>query len=225
MPHDLSPTGHDRTTSPDRDLDSSDIMTPSPSRKQQKAPQVTTRIAPNPHVAFALSPNTSAAQQRQRARDSNTTPTKARASSGDTADISAAHNASGTSDEAELKDPQSLDWYIEGPGQRVGYDDFSTIDWIFEYAKERQRKRLLTATGLGGYLRGLADNSQIWIILIATGVAVGGIAAAIDIVSDWLGDLKVGVCTDISAGGRFYLNRYFCCWGLDGIVASRLTSS
>lgn len=36
-------------------------------------------------------------------------------------------------------------------------------------------------------------------------------AAAIDIVSDWLGDLKEGFCKP-----TFYLNRGFCCWGISG---------
>jgi len=107
---------------------------------------------------------------------------------------------------------------VEGPGRRVGYDDLTAIDWIFEYAKERQRLRILglNASGLLGSARQLADASQIWLILIATGIAVGAIAAGIDVVSDWLGDLKTGYCSNVSAGGKFYLNKYFCCWGLDG---------
>ena len=71
------------------------------------------------------------------------------------------------------------------------------------------------------------DSSQAWIILICTGthtplwsfgdrelmvgVSVGILAAAIDIVTDWLGDLKEGFCRP-----TFYLNRGFCCWGISG---------
>ncbi|KAL3469612.1 chloride channel [Aspergillus californicus] len=108
-----------------------------------------------------------------------------------------------------------LDWYMEGPGRRVGYDDFTAIDWIFEYTKERQRKRLLSASGQGmlGYVRKLLDASNVWLVLIATGISVGIIAASIDIVSDWLGDIKAGYCKNGPGGGRFYLNRSFCCWG------------
>ncbi|KAL5340729.1 chloride channel [Aspergillus crustosus] len=108
-----------------------------------------------------------------------------------------------------------LDWYIEGPGRRVGYDDFTAIDWIFEYTKERQRKRLLSTSGQGllGYARKLFDASTVWLVLIATGISVGIIAASIDIVSDWLGDIKAGYCKNGPGGGRFYLNRSFCCWG------------
>jgi len=128
------------------------------------------------------------------------------------------------SDLQDAKDPNGLDWYVEGPGKRVGYDDLTAIDWVFEYSKERQRLRILNAntTGLIGHLRHFADSGQIWVILVFTGIAVGTIAACIDLVSDWLGDLKTGYCSNVAGGGRFYLNKYFCCWGLDSKSISRL---
>lgn len=104
---------------------------------------------------------------------------------------------------------------MEGPGRRVGYDDLTAIDWIFEYAKERQRLRYLYsgASGMVGYLKQLVDASQIWLILVATGIMSGWIAAFIDVASDWLGDLKTGYCSNIDGDGKFYLNKGFCCWG------------
>ena len=114
------------------------------------------------------------------------------------------------------KDGVPLDWYVEGPGRRVGYGDLTAIDWIFEYTKERQRLRILSsgATGLMGYIRQQLDASQVWVILVLTGLAVGAVAAGIDIVTNWLGDLKGGYCTSAD-GGAFYLNRAFCCLGYD----------
>lgn len=107
---------------------------------------------------------------------------------------------------------------MEGPGRRVGYDDMTAIDWIFEYTKERQRLRMLRsgAKGLLGYAHELLDASQVWFVLIGTGIAAGVLAAGIDIASDWLGDLKTGYCQNGPGGGKFYLNRGFCCWGLEG---------
>lgn len=107
---------------------------------------------------------------------------------------------------------------MEGPGRRVGYDDFTAIDWIYEYTKERQRKRLLYSSGQGilGHVRRFLEAGNIWFVLVATGIAVGIIAASIDIATNWLGDLKTGYCKNGSGGGKFYLNRSFCCWGLDG---------
>jgi chloride channel 3/4/5 len=120
--------------------------------------------------------------------------------------------------DSDAKDPSAVaDWYIEGPGRRVGYDDLTAIDWIFEYAKERQRLRVLhsSTSGLIGQIRQIADASQIWLVLIATGIASGLVAAFIDVASDWLADIKGGVCGNVQHGGRFYLSRGFCCWGVD----------
>jgi chloride channel 3/4/5 len=115
----------------------------------------------------------------------------------------------------DAKDHAALDYHVEGPGRRVGYDNLTAIDWIFEYAKERQRLKVLrsNAVGLLGSFQSIADSSHTWIILVATGVAVGAIAAAIDITSGWLGDLKAGYCSNVQDGGKFYLNKGFCCWG------------
>ena len=116
-----------------------------------------------------------------------------------------------------VKDGAPLDWYVEGPGRRVGYEDLTAIDWIFEYTKERQRLRVLSsgAGGLMGYAQHFLDGSQVWIILLLTGLSVGAIAAGINITTDWLGDLKLGYCSSGPESGQFYLNRAFCCLGYD----------
>ncbi|KAF4123236.1 chloride channel 3/4/5 [Geosmithia morbida] len=130
--------------------------------------------------------------------------------------LSAIGNSNGSS-----KYDAPLDWYIEGPGRRVGYEDLTAIDWIFEYNKERQRIRSLapdTGGGGGGVVgtfRHLVDASQIWIIILLTGLSVGALAAIIDISTDWLGDLKEGYCSSGPEGGKFYLNKRFCCFGYD----------
>ena len=127
------------------------------------------------------------------------------------------HNVGG------VKDGGSVDWYVEGQGRRVGYEDSTAIDWIFEYTKERQRLRILysSATGVLGYVRQFLDASQIWVLLILTGLAAGLFAAAIDVASDWLGDIKGGYCSAGQDGGHFYLNKYFCCFGYDEFAQCR----
>jgi chloride channel 3/4/5 len=121
----------------------------------------------------------------------------------------------------ELAEPKSsdLDWYVEGPGRRVAYDDLTAIDWIFEYTKERQRLQKLLAGegGIVGYARQLLDASHVWLVLVLTGIAVGFLAAAINIAGDWLSDIKGGYCKTGEDGGRFYLNKAFCCWGHDDL--------
>lgn len=117
-----------------------------------------------------------------------------------------------------MKDGADLDWYVEGPGRRVGYDNLTAIDWIYEYAKERQRLRVLysNTAGIIGHIRQIHDASQIWIVLILAGIASGVVAAFIDISSDWLADLKTGFCSNQATGGKFYLSRNFCCFGYEG---------
>jgi len=119
---------------------------------------------------------------------------------------------------ARSKEGVDVDWYVEGPGRRVGYDDLTAIDWIFEYTKERQRLRKLFATsdGLLGYARQLLDASHVWFILVFTGISIGLVAAGISIASDWLGDIKTGYCRSGEGGGQFYLNKQLCCFGHDG---------
>jgi chloride channel 3/4/5 len=119
------------------------------------------------------------------------------------------------------------DYHAEGPGRRVAYEDLTAIDWIFEYTKERQRQRALHSTAttsalhpsstlpaLLSYIRRLLDASQVWIVLILSGLAVGALAAAIDVATDWLGDFKYGFCSSVD-GGRFYLSKTACCYGYD----------
>ncbi|KOS18837.1 H(+)/Cl(-) exchange transporter 3 [Escovopsis weberi] len=116
------------------------------------------------------------------------------------------------------KDGGAGDWYSEGPGRRVGYEDMTAIDWIFESTKERQRLRVLSSSAgseLVRYIHVLVDASQVWIVLLLTGLAVGTIAAAIDVTTDWLADLKLGYCSGGPEGGHFYLNKGFCCYGYD----------
>ena len=135
-------------------------------------------------------------------------------------DDEASTAARGARSDLADKNGAPLDWYVEGPGRRVGYDDMTAIDWIFEYTKERQRLSVLrsSASGLLGQAQQLLDASQVWWVLIGTGLAVGVLAAGIDVASDWLGDLKTGFCRNGPGGGKFYLNRGFCCWGLEGMT-------
>ena len=95
--------------------------------------------------------------------------------------------------------------------REIAYDDLSAIDWQLEYANERSRKKQIgTLPGFYGKLLWVLDVSHVWIVLILTGTSVAFVAAFIDIVSRWLGDIKFGHCTD-----AFYLTREYCCSGID----------
>ncbi|CAK7274402.1 chloride channel [Sporothrix epigloea] len=140
-------------------------------------------------------------------------------SAGGSSDTSVGHDAPNSGANSKSDTLNGYDWYTtEGLGQRVGYEDLTAIDWIFEHNKERQRQRALIAVtpGVLGYIRRLLDAGQVWVVLVLTGLAAGALAAAIDVVSDWLGDLKAGYCVSGGTdGGAFYLNHQFCCTGYD----------
>ncbi|KAF9355441.1 hypothetical protein BGX26_006516 [Mortierella sp. AD094] len=105
----------------------------------------------------------------------------------------------------------AVDWVVEGTGMRVAYEDFATIDWIHDFAQERQRiRKLHRIQGLAGQIAIMYDWVQGWIVVLAVGISAGVVAGGSDIASQWLGDIKEGYCDT-----AFYLNKNFCCWGLD----------
>jgi H+/Cl- antiporter ClcA len=54
------------------------------------------------------------------------------------------------------------------------------------------------------------DAAQGWIVVTIIGAAIGLNAAFLNIVTEWLSDIKMGYCET-----AFYLNEKFCCWGED----------
>ncbi|KAF4551521.1 Voltage gated chloride channel-like protein 1 [Elsinoe fawcettii] len=100
------------------------------------------------------------------------------------------------------------------------YEDFTTIDWVQDAAQEQQRRRARrrhygTVYTDGGESVGWRtkiyeayDAGQAWIVISLIGAAIGLNAAILNIVTEWLSDIKLGHCTT-----AFYLNESFCCWG------------
>uniref|UniRef100_A0A673LV73 Chloride channel protein n=1 Tax=Sinocyclocheilus rhinocerous TaxID=307959 RepID=A0A673LV73_9TELE len=81
---------------------------------------------------------------------------------------------------------------LEEPIPGVGtYDDFHTIDWVREKCKDRERHRKINSK----------KKESAWEF---TKRALAGV---IDIVADWMNDLKEGVC--LSA---MWFNHEQCCW-------------
>ncbi|KAF1344928.1 chloride channel [Delphinella strobiligena] len=214
-------------------------------KRSQKTPAASTTRFLRPFASdspLGTSPNRSTSNSPTNNGDISTLQQRRRSRADPTSDDAPHHipflnNASindfehGNRYNASVNDNQykaSHDWYPENHSRlAVPYDDLTAIDWIHEYAKERARIRHLhnstthpSATAgvrFFGYLRQMADDSQTWWILVATGIAVGAIAAGIDIAVDWLADLKTGICKDHGDGGAFYLKRGFCCWGYEDL--------
>lgn len=101
------------------------------------------------------------------------------------------------------------------------YEDFTTIDWVQDAAREQQRRKarrqqragFFEQQGRVGWRRKAVEAyeaGQGWIVVSLIGAAIGLIAAFLNIVTEWLSDIKLGYCTT-----AFYLNESFCCWGAE----------
>ncbi|KAI1645895.1 chloride channel protein [Daldinia loculata] len=97
------------------------------------------------------------------------------------------------------------------------YEDFTTIDWVQDAAQERLRRKARRRKNPGNgrvswryKLWESYDAAQGWIVVTLIGAAIGLNAALLNIITEWLADIKMGYCTT-----AFYLNENFCCWGED----------
>ncbi|KAH0605483.1 uncharacterized protein H6S33_004705 [Morchella sextelata] len=99
------------------------------------------------------------------------------------------------------------------------YEDFTTIDWVQDAARAQLRRRRQKDGGF--FVRGSAEGwrwklrqsyeaGQAWIVISLIGVCIGLNASFLNIITEWLSDIRMGRCTT-----AFYLNENFCCWGSD----------
>ncbi|OTA98843.1 hypothetical protein M426DRAFT_325637 [Hypoxylon sp. CI-4A] len=99
------------------------------------------------------------------------------------------------------------------------YEDFTTIDWVQDAAQERLRRKTRHRKNVNSINSKVSwryklwesyDAAQGWIVVTLIGAAIGLNAAFLNIITEWLSDIKMGYCTT-----AFYLNENFCCWGED----------
>ena len=101
------------------------------------------------------------------------------------------------------------------------YEDFTTIDWVQDAAREQLRRKARRKERRGfweregrigwrGRIAEAYDAGQAWIVVTLVGAAIGLNAAFLNIVTEWLSDIKLGHCET-----AFYLNENFCCWGAE----------
>ncbi|KAJ9669509.1 glycerol ethanol, ferric requiring protein [Coniosporium apollinis] len=131
---------------------------------------------------------------------------------------SAISNAETGYDEAAVTADQAIHEEID---EIKRYEDFTTIDWVQDAAREQLRRKARRQEAAGfferngrlGWRRKLwesYDAGQAWIVVTLIGAAIGLNAAFLNIVTEWLSDIKLGYCTT-----AFYLNENFCCWGAE----------
>ena len=93
-------------------------------------------------------------------------------------------------------------------------------DWVQDEAREQLRRKARRKRHAGRIDTGRMDwryriqesyeAAQGWIVITIIGVAIGLNAAFLNIITEWLSDIKLGHCKT-----AFYLNQDFCCWGED----------
>lgn len=102
------------------------------------------------------------------------------------------------------------------------YEDFTTIDWVQDAVYEQNYRRARRRTGRGFWdkegvfswrrkVYESYDAGQAWLVVTLVGIAIGINSAVLNIITEWLSDIKLGHCTS-----AFYLNEQFCCWGAEG---------
>ncbi|GES64719.1 voltage-gated chloride channel [Aspergillus terreus] len=102
------------------------------------------------------------------------------------------------------------------------YEDFTTIDWVQDAIHEQAQRRAKRRDGSGFWdqegtfgwrrkVRESYDAGQAWLVITIVGAVIGLISAVLNIITEWLSDIKLGYCTT-----AFYLNEQFCCWGSEG---------
>jgi chloride channel 3/4/5 len=95
------------------------------------------------------------------------------------------------------------------------------LDWVQDAARAQLRRKARRQDQAGrADLNGryawrrrflnAYDAGQAWIVVTLVGIAIGLNAAFLNIVTEWLSDIKLGYCTT-----AFYLNESFCCWGAE----------
>lgn len=96
---------------------------------------------------------------------------------------------------------------IPGIGQ---YEDFHTIDWQRDIARDRMRHRYIVKKrqdSICDLVKGAHDAWSGWLCVLLVGICAGALAGVIDIGASWMTDLKFGICP-----AAFWLNREQCCW-------------
>ncbi|TPX37050.1 hypothetical protein SmJEL517_g00989 [Synchytrium microbalum] len=123
-----------------------------------------------------------------------------------------------TSGDDLLDEEQNNDEQVQELDVAPLYEDFTTIDWVRDMMREHRRRTRMLADqppGLAAQVVKLWDASQSWILVTIVGICIGVVAAFVDVVAAWLGDIRMGYCQT-----EWYVSKKICCMGsqnADGI--------
>ncbi|KAI9686668.1 MAG: hypothetical protein M1820_010596 [Bogoriella megaspora] len=124
-------------------------------------------------------------------------------------------------------------------GERLPYNDYTTIDWLHDLVKDSYRyRRVHSSRGIRDRLRYLFDASSGWIAVMIIGALTAGIAFLVDVAEANLSDWKFGYCAydpfktrDDCGRWTFWSNNYavafaiYVAWAiLFGLVSASATT-
>ena len=182
---------------PSVDLDPSQTFTQSPNGRQHHYDPAVMAAVSTPEGLLPHPPH-------HRQRDYLTSMS----SDDDMLDITHTGSISESHVRDELANDDGTEENIAGTGSQ--YEDFHTIDWNRDIARDRMRHRYIIKKkqdSVCDLLRGAHDAWSGWLCLLLVGISSGMMAGVIDIGATWLTDLKFGICPS-----AFYLNKEQCCW-------------
>ncbi|KAL9011530.1 MAG: hypothetical protein Q9173_003638 [Seirophora scorigena] len=92
-------------------------------------------------------------------------------------------------------------------GERLPYNDYTTIDWLHDLVKDSYRARSVHALrGFRGVLGSAFESGQGWLAAALIGVLTAGVAFCVDIAEATVSDWKLGYCRT-----NVFSNREKCC--------------
>lgn len=106
------------------------------------------------------------------------------------------------------KDEQALH-SSKSIGERLPYNDYTTIDWLHDLVKDSARHQALHRPGLTAHrLKLWWDDAQGWVAAFIIGVLTAVVAFMVDVSVASVADWKEGRCA--GAGGGWWLNHERC---------------
>jgi chloride channel 3/4/5 len=111
---------------------------------------------------------------------------------------------------------------VQDDSTKTHYDDFHTIDWLKDLARDRFRHRIIQRRrkeSIWQKIVMLHDSWSGWICVLLVGLSSGLVAGVVDIGSNWMTHIKDGICVN-----AFWLNRAQCCWASKNITFDNYTN-
>ncbi|KAL8885336.1 MAG: hypothetical protein Q9215_006802 [Flavoplaca cf. flavocitrina] len=92
-------------------------------------------------------------------------------------------------------------------GERLPYNDYTTIDWLHDLVKDSFRSRIIHAQpGIRGHLGSAFESGQGWIAAALIGILTACVAFCVDVAVATVSDWKLGYCDT-----NIFSNRENCC--------------